>query len=63
MWAGPPGTLTQLEPGVLFAKGAIAVTRCLGWVSSVLNKREPSPGFSLLSSGLGMGSLDGYLGR
>lgn len=32
-------------------------------VLSVLNERESSPGFSLLSSGLGMGSLDGYLGR
>lgn len=32
-------------------------------ILSVLNERESSPGFSLLSSGLGMGSLDGYVGR
>lgn len=31
--------------------------------SSVLNESESSPGFSLPSSGLGMGSRDGYLGR
>lgn len=33
VWASPLGTLTQLESGVLFAKGATAVTRCLGWDS------------------------------
>lgn len=57
MCAGP------LESGVPFAKGPQQLPDAWAGVSSVLNERESSPGFSLLSSGLGMGSLDGYLGR